>query len=69
MTDDIRSQLHWLRTQQRADALIAADKALAARIERAAKKARGVLVDEPTDPTARAIIAAGRKRRCEGEFK
>jgi len=37
----------------------------AAAIERAAMKRRGTLVDLPSDPTAKAIIMAGRKARGE----
>jgi hypothetical protein len=37
--------------------------ATAAAIERASRKRRGELVEQPTDPTAAAILAAGRKAR------
>jgi hypothetical protein len=39
--------------------------ATAAAIEKAAMKRQGKLVDLPSDPTARAIVMAGRKARNE----
>jgi hypothetical protein len=39
--------------------------ATAAAIERASRKRRGEFVEQPTDPTARAILAAGAKARGE----
>jgi hypothetical protein len=39
--------------------------ATAAAIERAAQKRQGKLVDLPSDPVAKAIIQAGRRRRGE----
>jgi hypothetical protein len=42
-----------------------ADKALAAKIEKAAQVRRGELVNEPQDEIARKIIQAGRRRRGE----
>jgi hypothetical protein len=73
-----RAEIAWLDTLAKADAIVrerAAEKAAAAKaatvtatadaILRAGKIARGEIVELPTGETARAIIAAGRKRRTE----
>jgi hypothetical protein len=46
-------------------ALMEARAAKAKQFEHAANKRRGNVVDLPTDPVARAIVMAGRKRRNE----
>ena len=58
------TRLSWELTKARAVQAVA-DKALAAKIDKATRVRRGQHVDEPTDATARAIIAAGRRRRGE----
>jgi hypothetical protein len=58
------TRFSWDLTLARAQKAKQASTAAAA-IERASRKRRGEFVEQPTDPTARAILAAGRKARGE----
>jgi hypothetical protein len=60
----MHTSAHWELLQARS-AKLKENQAFAAAVEKAACKRRGELVDEPIDPTARAILAAGRKARGE----
>jgi hypothetical protein len=65
--DKLRADLHWYRTQQRAEALIEADKALARKIDRAARKARGELPNDPPAPTGLALQIINASKKARGE--
>jgi ribosome-interacting GTPase 1 len=58
------TEIHW-RLLRAKSAKLQEDQTTAAAIERASAKRRGEVDDLPADPTARAIVLAGRRARNE----